>query len=49
MKEQILQAKLRLYKLLMDSENDELSDNEIELLYKLSKDEQVNKWLSKRT
>lgn len=41
MKEEILAAKRHLYFLLLQLTDDELTDNEVELLFFLAKDEQV--------
>jgi hypothetical protein len=41
MKEEILEAKRRLYSLLLDLDDHEISDNELEIMFLLSKDEQI--------
>lgn len=41
MKEEILEAKRRLYLLLMKLDKDIITDNEIEIIFLLSKDEQI--------
>jgi hypothetical protein len=41
MKEEILEAKRRLYLLLMKLDENTITDNEVELLFRLSTDEQI--------
>lgn len=41
MKEEILEAKRRLYSLLMKIDGYTITDNEIDILFLLSKDEQI--------
>jgi hypothetical protein len=41
MKEEILETKRRLYLLLMKLDEDTITDNEVEILFLLSKDEQI--------
>lgn len=48
MKEQILEAKRRLYLLLLNLDDHEISDNELEIMYVLSKDEQIQLSLEKQ-
>lgn len=46
MGEGILEAKITLYTLLLCLDEESITDNEVELLYYLSKDEQIQKKLS---
>lgn len=46
MKEGILEAKIILYSLLLRLDEETITDNEVELLYYLSKDEQIRQKLS---
>ena len=41
MKEEILEAKRRLYLLLMKLNEDLITDNEVEMMFRLSTDEQI--------
>jgi len=41
MKEEILEAKRRLYLLLMELDNNTITDNELEIMFRLSTDEQI--------
>jgi hypothetical protein len=41
MKVEILEAKRRLYLLLMKLDEDTITDNEVEIMFLLSKDEQI--------
>ena len=41
MKEEILEAKRRLYLLLMKLNEDSITDNEVDIMFLLSKDEQI--------
>jgi hypothetical protein len=41
MKEEILEAKRKLYLLLMELNEDAITDNEIEIMFLLSRDEQI--------
>jgi hypothetical protein len=41
MKEEILETKRRLYLLLMKLDEDTITDNEVEIMFLLSKDEQI--------
>jgi len=41
MKEEILEAKRRLYLLLMKLDEDAITDNEVEIMFLLSKDKQI--------
>ena len=41
MKKEILEAKRRLYSLLLKLDNDKITDNELDIMLSLSKDEQI--------
>lgn len=41
MKEEILEAKRKLYLLLMKLDEDTITDNEVDIMFLLSKDEQI--------
>ena len=45
MKKTILETKIELYRLLIKSNPDKMSVNDIDLMYKLSKDEEIQKLL----
>jgi len=45
MKEEIFEAKLRLYLLLMKLDEDTITDNEVDIMLLLSKDEQLQSLL----
>ena len=47
MKEEILEAKRRLYLLLIKLNKDTITDNEVEIMFLLSKDEQIQSLLEK--
>jgi len=47
MKEKILKSKCKLYEPLLQIPVEELTDNEIEIMYILSKDNQIQKKLEK--
>lgn len=49
MKEELLEAKRKLYHLLLNKNSDELSDNEVEIMFQLSKDEQIQELLNSKT
>lgn len=45
----ILEAKRKLYLLLMQLDEDEITDNEVEIMFLLSKDEQIQSLLETKT
>ena len=47
MKENLIELKRKLFVALLDLSNDELSDNEVDLMFNLSKDEQIQELLKK--
>jgi len=47
MEEELLEAKKRLYSLLIKSSFDDMTDNEIDIMYLLSKDEKIQELLNK--
>ena len=47
MKEEILEAKRRLYLLLMKLNEDSITDNEVDIMFLLSKDEQIQSLFNK--
>jgi len=47
MNNKILNAKIVLYKLLLDVDTDTITDNELDILLLLSKDEQIQQLLDK--
>jgi hypothetical protein len=49
MKEEILEAKRRLYLLLMKLNEDTITDNEADLMFLLSKDEQIQSLFETQT
>ncbi|HWY13089.1 MAG TPA: hypothetical protein VN026_17260 [Bacteroidia bacterium] len=50
MKDKILEAKKTLYRLLLDKdkESDDLTDGEVDVLFALSKDEQIQELLTSK-
>lgn len=49
MKDEILEAKRRLYLLLMKLNENTITDNEVEIMFLLSKDEQIQSLFEERT
>ncbi len=49
MKEEILEAKRRLYLLLMKLNEDSITDNEVDIMFLLSKDEQIQSLFETQT
>jgi len=47
-KEEILEAKRKLYVLLMELDEAAITDNEAEIMFNLSKDEQIQSLLQKK-
>jgi len=48
MKEEILEAKRRLYLLLLNKPNKDITDNEVDIMFMLSQDEQIQSLLEAR-
>jgi hypothetical protein len=48
MEQKILEARTKLYSLLLQLDDYELTDNEVDLLYSLSKDKQIKELLNER-
>lgn len=48
MDEKIQLAKRQLYSLLLKKDDEELTENEVDILFSLSKDEQIQKFLDEK-
>ena len=48
MKEEILNAKRKLYSLLLKLDEETITENELDIMYLLSKDEQIQNFLNGR-
>ena len=47
MREEIIKAKVTLYRLLLNLDNDTLTENEAEIMFDLSKDREVQSYINK--
>lgn len=45
MKEELLEAKRKLYSLILNLTEDEMTENELDIMYLLAKDEQIQHFL----